>query len=396
MQVAIVCENDAWADSDDVVGGDLGDNTTQFCAALTRQGQTVTVYQRGSAVQASSVDSGGYRVVAAGVGPTAPVAPAKVLPFVTEWAAELERLWSSNSPEIVHAFGWLGGLAAQLAARRLLLPTVQSFHGLAATIGPAAEPGAVAERARLEPLLARNASWITGGSSPELETLSRLRRGRAQVSLLPAGIDCGRYLTPDPTTAGSLRIVQLERNPLPQSGFDRVIRSLPRLPDAELVLAQTQSETIRHRKEWAKLSRLADQLGVGKRVRFMGHVVAQDVPALLHSASVIACTARQMPSAATALAAMASGVVVVGVAVDALTDAVINGVTGTLVSPTNPHELTAALKLLQASRFQRDSMGSAGRSRVMSRFSWDRIALDASLTYGKVAVQKPKLAATPT
>jgi hypothetical protein len=39
------------------------------------------------------------------------------------------------------------------------------------------------------------------------------------------------------------------------------------------------------------------------------------------------------------------------------------------------------LRSLSAQRFQCESMGAAGRSRVLSRFTWDRIALEAVNIY---------------
>jgi glycosyltransferase involved in cell wall biosynthesis len=59
-----------------------------------------------------------------------------------------------------------------------------------------------------------------------------------------------------------------------------------------------------------------------------------------------------------------------------------------LVSPNKPQELAAALKTMQQQRFQRQSMGSAGRSRVMSRFTWDRIAQDALSIYDQTSPAK--------
>ncbi|HUH72155.1 MAG TPA: glycosyltransferase [Mycobacterium sp.] len=67
------------------------------------------------------------------VGPRAVASPPKVLPYVGDWADTLGRVWSTDRPDVVHAYGWLGGLATQLAARRQRISTVQTFLGLAAT-----------------------------------------------------------------------------------------------------------------------------------------------------------------------------------------------------------------------------------------------------------------------
>lgn len=373
VRIAIVWGDDVCAGNQDLVGDELKNDFGRLSAALAAHGHTVTSHPR------------------AGVGPPAPVSPAKVLPFVGDWAAELSRQWSSEPPDIVHTFGWLGGLAAQLAARRNHLITVQSFYGLAATVSGARNGrSADSERARLEPLLIRGADWVTGGSSAELDVITRLRRNRARTSVLSTGIDVERYACTDPTWLdnGTHRIVQVAPNPQPCNGFDKTIQVLPHLPDSELVIAETSVNDARNKRERAKLKRMATELGVSSRVQFAGCVAAEDIPPMLWSADVVACTPRLAPRATSALQAMAAGRVVVGTAVGALMDTVIGNVTGLLVSPTKPHELAGALKMMQQQRFQRQSMGSAGRSRVMSRFTWDRIAQDALSIYHQASHAK--------
>src|ERR1700722_365714 len=163
MKIAIV-------NGDDISDQDSG----QLCAALAARGHDVTVYvrrrDRRRAVKTTNGVGLDYQVVPMSVGPKSPVSDHDVLPFIGDWAAKLERKWSSNRPEIVHAHGWLGGLAAQLAARRRHLPTVQTFQGLAtmSRSGSGAYPKGpveVSERERIEPLLARNATWVTGEST---------------------------------------------------------------------------------------------------------------------------------------------------------------------------------------------------------------------------------------
>lgn len=384
VRIAIVWGDDFSGDELDLVGNRLEDECQQLCAALAGHGHTVTALPRRPPERADS----SYRTTPASVGPPAPVPAAKVLPFVGDWAAELSRHWAGEPPDVVHSFGWLGGLAAQLAARRSRLTTVQSFHGLAATgCGPGAGQPSDSERARIEPLLARGATWVTGGSSEELGVLTRLRRNRARTSVLSAGVDVDRYACTDPTWVNhdTHRIVQIAPNLQPCNGFDRTIRVLPHVPDSELVIAQTSTDDARNRRERAKLKRMASGLGVANRVRFAGYVAPEDIPPLLWSADVVASTPRLAPRAGSALQAMASGRAVVGTAVGALTDTVVGNVTGLLVSPTKPHELARALKTMQSQRFQCQSMGSAGRSRAMSRFTWDRIAQDALSIYDQVS-----------
>jgi hypothetical protein len=376
-----------------VVGGDdlVGDDRAEFCAALAASGNQVTRYLRRRGQRRGEVSpEQHYQTVEVSAGPLTELSAPEVLPFVGDWAGELTRLWSLDPPDVVHAHGWLGGLAAQLAARRHRLPTVQTFHGLAATSEAAGGLPTKAERARLEPLLARNAAWVTGGSSAEVNVLARLRRSRACMSVLSTGVDSQRFTPVGPALdrPDRYRVLCLEPNPLSCNGFDTMVRLLPKLNGAELVIAETTPADRGHDEQRAGLKNLATTMGVSDRVRFMGSVAAEELPKLLRSVDVVACTSRQPPCATTALQAMASGVAVVAVATGAVTDTVVHSVTGLLTGPDNPQELVAALKALQTQPFQRLAMGAAGRNRARSRFTWERIAYEALNIYQRLSPQQ--------
>jgi glycosyltransferase involved in cell wall biosynthesis len=386
-----------------IVTGDdlLGDDAEQLCVALAARGHDATVYMRQQDRRRAEV-SGDHRVVSTRVGPRSVASAPEVLPYVGDWAATLERVWSSDRPDVVHAYGWLGGLAAQLAARRQRIPTVQTFQGLAATSrwrsGGSQE--SERERERIEPLLARGATWVTGECSADVDVLARLRRGRTRVSSLGSGVDVDRYSPVGPAAArNSLhRVLCLAPNPLWSNGFDIAIRALPRVMGAELVIAETAAGDRRHDEARAQLERLAAELKVADRVRFAGTVGGDDLSMLMRSADVVACTPRQPPRATSVLQAMASGVAVVTLPVGVLTDAVVDGVTGLVLSQQSPAAVAAALRNLLAQSFQCQGMGAAGRSRAVSRFTWDRIALDSLNFYRQLGSQGrvlPELQSAP-
>jgi glycosyltransferase involved in cell wall biosynthesis len=376
-----------------VSGDDVGDDCRQLCEALAGRGTLVTAYVRQRDRRTARIGTDqAYRTVPISVGPKTPRSASHLLPFVGEWAGKLEDFWSSDRPDIVHAHGWLGGLAAQLAARRQRLPTVQTFQGLAATsrcgpLGGSDRDSEDTERERIEPLLARNATWVTGESTADVDALAKLRHNRARLSVLPGGVDCARYSPVGPALARSdfHRVLCLAPNPLPSNGFDIVIRALPRVPGAEFVVAETAGTDRGHDEARAELKLLATELGVADRVRFLGPVVGDELPTLLRSVDVVACTPRQPPRAATALQAMASGVAVVALPVGVLTDVVVHAVTGLVVAPNKPGELVAALRSIQTQSFRRQSMGAAGRNRALSRFTWDRTALESLNIYRKLS-----------
>lgn len=373
MKIAIVS-------GDDVVGED----PEQLGAALTTQGHDAMVCLRQQNGRRRTKAAAGCRCVSVPVGPRPAASAVDVLPYVGDWATKLERLWAKEQPDVVHAYGWLGGLAAQLAARRERLPVVQTFLGLAATTRPhALAPAHRSERDRIEPLLARSATWATGESSADVDMLAHLRRSRARVSALTCGVDSERYTPAGPEMArgGLQRVLCVAPNPLQHNGFDIAISALYRVPGAELVIAETDATNAGHDDARAQLQYLAKEFGVADRVHFAGTIPGGDLPMWIRSADVMVCTPRRPPRPTTALQAMASGVVVVAATVGALADVVLDDITGVVLPPENPIGLAAALRRLLAQSFQCESMGAAGRSRAQSRFAWQRIALDALNIY---------------
>jgi glycosyltransferase involved in cell wall biosynthesis len=184
------------------------------------------------------------------------------------------------------------------------------------------------------------------------------------------------------------RILCVAPNPLPSNGFDIVLRAVCRVPGGKLLIAETDPNNRQHGHARAALKRLAAELDVEERVQFLGTVAADELPALVRSADVVACTPRQPPRPEVALQAMASGVAVVALPVGVLPDIVIDDVTGLVLSTHNLGELSAALRSLLVQGFRRRGMGAAGRSRVLSRFTWERVALDATSIYGQLRVQQ--------
>lgn len=377
-----------------IVSGDdfPSDDPHQLCTALAAHGHKAVACLRGTGAATDADSTGGYRTIPLHIGPCSPASAPELLPYVGEWAAALERVWTSDQPDVVHAYGWLGGLSAQLAARRHRIPTVQTFMGVAAAWRPRGADDAQrdGERRRVEPMLARSATWVTGECAADVDALAQMRHSRARVSTLTGGVDVNRYTPVGPAAArtGQHRVLCLAQDPLWHSGLDLVIRALPKVPATELVIAETDQERRGHDEARTGLGRLAASLGVADRVHFAGRVADADLPMVVRSADVVACTPRRPPRAANALRAMATGVAVVALPVGVLSDVVVDNVTGLLVSNGKPAAFGTALRNLLGHSFQCESMGAAGRSRALSRFSWERVALDALNIYRQLGTQR--------
>lgn len=109
-----------------------------------------------------------------------------------------------------------------------------------------------------------------------------------------------------------------------------------------------------------------------------GFVPHEELQQLYARAAVVACPSRREGFGVACLEAMAHGRPVVATCVGGLLDLVVDGETGIVVPPRDPAALRSALERLLADRDLRRRLGSAGRERAHTHFSWERVT-DATL-----------------
>jgi glycosyltransferase involved in cell wall biosynthesis len=170
-----------------------------------------------------------------------------------------------------------------------------------------------------------------------------------------------------------------------RKGFDILIEAMTAVPDAELlIVGGPDISALAEDPEATRLAALADDLGVSDRVQFCGSVSRAEMPSVLRSADVVACTPWYEPFGIVPVEAMACGVPVLAAAVGGMLDTVVDGVTGVLVPPREPLECASALNEMLADPARLAEWGRAGRSRAESRYSWDRIAADTLKVYQRM------------
>lgn len=352
----------------------------RLSTALAAGGHDVTVYTPSTGRDDRVTTTQGYQVVPL---PVDAAGPGSGLGVFTE---HLERAWSDDRPDLVHAPSWLSGMAAQSAARAQRIPVVQSFTGLAVvprgTVGLADSD--VAERAKLERLLARRADWVAANNTEEMFKLLGMGCARSRISVVPCGVDTEVFSPAGPAAerGGSLfRIVSVATS-TGRFDVDTAVRALVALTDTELVFAiDAATATAEVTEEVTRLKAAADAVGVADRVTVVDVGTAAELAALLRSADVSACLATSEPSGAAALMAMGCGVPVVATSAGALTDIVVDEVTGRMIPAGDLVGFTEVARRLLHEPFAGRGMGAAGRDRARSRYSWDRVAADAARAY---------------
>ncbi|OMC33036.1 glycosyl transferase [Mycobacterium sp. GA-1841] len=391
MKIAMVSEHASpLAALGGVDAGGQNVHVAALSAALTRRGHRVTVYTRRDdpdlPPRVKTPD--GYTVVHVPAGPAERIPKDELLHYMGEFARFLDASWTEDRPDVVHAHFWMSGVASQLAARHLNLPAVQTFHalGVVKRRHQGADDTSPPERLKLEAMVARGATWVAATCTDEVFELMRLGRSRSRTSVVPCGVDLDLF-TPDGPhlrRRAPHRIVSVGRF-VPRKGFDLAIRALATVPETELVIVggPPRAELARD-PEAGRLLQLAEQVGVAGRVKLCGSVDRAEMPAVLRSADIVACTPWYEPFGIVPLEAMACGVPVVASAVGGMLDTVVDDVTGRLVPPKRPDLLADALNSLLRDDFRRQGLGAAGRDRARSRYSWDRIAADTLRVYDRL------------
>ncbi len=148
---------------------------------------------------------------------------------------------------------------------------------------------------------------------------------------------------------------------IPRKGQALLIAALPDLPDATLMLAgQGASE--------ADYRALADSLGVADRVRYMGNVPHDDLPALFAAADVMALVSASEGLANAWVEALACGTPVVAGDVGGIRELMKSPEAGHIVD-RNPTAIAAAISNLLANPRSPHAV-----AQNVSAFSWDENA----------------------
>ena len=377
-------------------GVDAGGQNVHVAAlasALARRGDTVTVYTRRDdpdlpdRVQMSER----VEVVHVTAGPPRFVPKDELLPYIPALAEGVHKDWQRTDPEIVHSHFWMSGLAALDAAHRAgrRLPVVHTFHalGVVKRRHQGADDTSPREREWLEPKVGIESDAIIATCSDEAFELKALGVTPNRISVAPCGVDLHLFRPTGPAEErGRPRRIMTVGRLVPRKGVDLVIAALAELADegmtdVELVIVGGDPVGTVHDPEVRRLLDLALSLGVEDRVVVRGQVSRSEMPRVLRSADVVVCSPWYEPFGIVPLEAMACGVPVIAATVGGLIDSVVDGVTGVHVPPRDPEAIASALAGLLSDEQWRLSLGVAGRRRVQSRYSWDRVASETSRVY---------------
>jgi glycosyltransferase involved in cell wall biosynthesis len=214
-----------------------------------------------------------------------------------------------------------------------------------------------------------------------------------RLEVLHNGIDPG----PDPGAASAdLRQAARRRLELPEQSFVAgtiarfdPVKDLPTLIEAFGTISSGRADArlvlVGDGPRPGELAAAAREAGVGERVVFTG--LRDDARALLPAFDVYCNSSLTEGISVTILEAMAAALPVVATGVGGTPEVVVDGGTGRLVPPRDPAALGSAIGALAARPALAAEMGRAGRRRVESAFSLDRMLASYLEAYGPPGAQ---------
>lgn len=343
------------------------------------------------------------RVIHVPAGPAHYIRKEQMLPYMESFARFVTRFARRQGApyDVAHANFFMSGMVAQHLKQALGLPYVITFHALGHVrrLAQGAADAFPDVRLSIEHGLMRDADCIIAECPQDrLDMVQLYGAPGHRIRIAPCGFD-PEELWPVDMTAARTRlglprnrflILQLGRM-VPRKGIDNVIESLALLRqqygiDAALLIVGGDIERAgkADTPERIRLRDLACQLGVDEHVRFTGQKQRNLLRYYYSAANVFVTTPWYEPFGITPVEAMACARPVIGAAVGGIKNTVIDGETGYLVPPHDPHAVAERLAALHRHPDLAHAMGEHGLRRAYQHYTWRIVAEQAAAIYSTV------------
>ncbi len=365
------------------------------CEELSRRGIATEVFTRRSNAQGPDRIRLAERawVTRLAVGPAEEIDKARLFDLLPDFSEAIlsEQRRRRTGYSLIHSHYWLSGWVASRLRDEWGLPWFHTFHTLARVKNERAAEGAIVEpehRIAVEQAIVRNCDRLIASSTQEADDLIRLYgASRNRLSVVAPGVDLQVFAQRSTAALrkrlalGDARVVvfagRLER----LKGAETVIRAMAHLvgdraqpePPVLLVIgADSQngaSESRLSGGEQARLVALADSLGIGGQVRFLGSVDQPALASYLSLAAVCVVPSYSESFGLVALEAAACGTPVVAARVGGLPSIVKDGLTGFTLVSHEPAQYAERIGRLLADEELRLCFSRRSRL-VATQFTW--------------------------
>ncbi|MCW3474859.1 glycosyltransferase family 4 protein [Limobrevibacterium gyesilva] len=345
-------------------GGGVERGTVEMASAIAIAGGRPLVASAGGRLAASVERAGGRNVVL----PLDSKNPWRI------WrnAALLEALIRRERVDIVHARSRAPAWSAWLAARRAGVHFVTTYHA------PYGEGFPLKRRYNAVMAKGERVIAISHFIAGVIQARHGVDPGRIRV--IHRGVDPAMF---DPQTVGSERILRLARSWRVPDGQPTVvlpgrltrwkgqavlIEALARMANRDVCAVLVGADQGRHRYA-AELVALAERLGVGARVRLVGH--CDDMPAAMMLSDVVVNASTEPEGfGRVVIEAQAMARPVVGTDHGGAVETIEHGVTGWRAAPGDPAALAVVLdQALAMPAAERAALGRRARAAVQAHYT---------------------------
>jgi glycosyltransferase involved in cell wall biosynthesis len=206
----------------------------------------------------------------------------------------------------------------------------------------------------------------------------------ANAEVIYAGLDTSSDPPIPPAPGGPFRIGVLARL-VPLKRIETVIEAHAKLTSMGL---QIETDICGEGPSETALRRLAEDLGVGESVRFLGW--RQDAPALLKKWHLLAMPSMHEGFGIAGREAMAAGRAVVASRVGGVPELVEDGVSGILIPAADTDALVQSIWSLSVDRPKLNKMGYEGWKRANRLFSSQRMAEQTFALYDRLLTRSSR------
>ena len=276
----------------------------------------------------------------------------------------VQELHARFPVDVIHAHGALPcGHAAALLSRRLKIPFVVTVHGLDAySVGQVSGwPGATCMRTSKEVYAA--ARRVIGVSRHVCDEVEKGMGGLSTTSVVYNGVDPELFVQgEDPAQPVLLTVGNL----IPIKGHELIVRALKALLPKFPALTW---EVIGDGPERDRIRVLAEELGVGNKIRFRGRQNRRQVAEAFRRCTAFVLPSRYEGLGCVYLEAMACGKVSVGCEGQGIEEVIRHGENGWLVPPNGREQLIEGLNRLLGDEPRRHGIGAAARQTILQSFT---------------------------
>lgn len=299
--------------------------------------------------------------------------------------SRIRQLHQRSRISVIHAHAALPcGHAAVFLSRRLGIPFVVTIHGLD-VFNNCFESGIAAGWRRKSSLFVyRNAHTVIC-ISEKIERLLRDGMDSVKAEVVYNGTDPGRF-----TPAGIASGPESEESPtilmvgnlLAGKGHELVLKAIAKLTN---LFPELQCRIIGEGADRERFARLAGDLGISNRVRFLGRRSRADVANAMRRCTVFVLPSRNEGLGCVYLEAMATGKPVIACRGQGIDEIIQQRSNGWLIPVDGLEELVQGLQVLLSGDDLRTQIGKAARQTILDRLTMSHQAQKLLQIYQEAA-----------